>query len=100
CAVLVSLILAFTMIPLMAGRYLREEEIKPGASDRLLGWLRTRYETGITWALGNTALVLIATVLMLGIGVFIYSQLGSGFLPTMDEGSFVLDYWMPAGTSL
>ena len=32
--------------------------------------------------------------------VGIYFQLGSGFLPDMDEGAFVLDYVMPAGTSL
>jgi multidrug efflux pump subunit AcrB len=30
----------------------------------------------------------------------VYFQLGSGFLPEMDEGAFVLDYRMPAGTSL
>ena len=29
-----------------------------------------------------------------------YSRLGSGFLPEMDEGAFVLDYIMPPGTSL
>ena len=30
----------------------------------------------------------------------VYLQLGTGFLPDMDEGAFVLDYRMPAGTSL
>ena len=30
----------------------------------------------------------------------LYYQLGSGFLPEMDEGAFVLDYVMPSGTSL
>jgi multidrug efflux pump subunit AcrB len=32
--------------------------------------------------------------------VAIYYQLGSGFLPEMDEGAFVLDYITPPGTSL
>jgi len=32
--------------------------------------------------------------------VLIYPQLETGFLPEMDEGSIVLDYWSPPGTSL
>ncbi len=32
--------------------------------------------------------------------VFIYPQLETGFLPEMDEGSIVMDYFSPPGTSL
>lgn len=32
--------------------------------------------------------------------VLIYPALETGFLPDMDEGSIVLDYWSPPGTSL
>jgi CzcA family heavy metal efflux pump len=32
--------------------------------------------------------------------VLIYPQLETGFLPEMDEGSIVFDYWTPPGTSL
>lgn len=34
------------------------------------------------------------------IGFLCYKSLGSGFMPTMDEGGFVLDYIAPPGTSL
>jgi len=100
-AVLVSLIVAFTLIPLLADRFLKSSEnSKRGVSDRFLGWLTSKYERGLGWALDHTAPVLIFTVLFIGVGVFIYTRLGSGFLPTMDEGSFVLDYLLPSGTSL
>ena len=33
-------------------------------------------------------------------GVLFYSQIETGFLPEMDEGGFVVDYWTPTGTSL
>src|SRR5207249_6786098 len=33
-------------------------------------------------------------------GAFIATRIPSGFLPEMDEGAFVLDYFLPAGTSL
>jgi multidrug efflux pump subunit AcrB len=38
--------------------------------------------------------------LLAGGGVFLYSNLQTGFLPDVDEGGFVIDYWTPAGTSL
>ena len=44
--------------------------------------------------------VVLASVAIMAISVVIYFQLGSGFLPDMDEGAFVLDYRTPAGTSL
>lgn len=37
---------------------------------------------------------------LLGIGYFSYTQVGTGFMPQMDEGGFVLDYLAPPGTSL
>ena len=46
------------------------------------------------WA---AALVCVA---LLGAGALLYRRLGSDFLPAMDEGSIILDYWTPPGTSL
>ncbi|MCX7012461.1 MAG: efflux RND transporter permease subunit, partial [Candidatus Sumerlaeota bacterium] len=46
---------------------------------------------------GWSALIL---VLVLGLGGVFALRQTTGFLPTMDEGAFVLDYNMPVGTSL
>jgi CzcA family heavy metal efflux pump len=43
------------------------------------------------------ALVLVCLVVVAGAGL---RGIGTGFLPEMDEGGFVLDYRMPVGTSL
>ena len=101
-AVLISLVLAFTLIPLLSEQFLREDfhRKKKGQSDLFLNRLIRVYHQMAQWALGHTKTVIATTVLCIGIGVLIYLHLGSGFLPTMDEGSFVLDYWMPSGTSL
>src|SRR5262249_27107851 len=96
-AVLVSLVVAFALIPLLAQRYLRSEKPK---EDRRIGTLTTRYEGLIRWALAHTTMVLLATGVLVVAGFLVYTRLGTGFLPIMDEGSFVLDYWMPSGTSL
>jgi len=37
---------------------------------------------------------------VLASSVFIYRQLESDFLPTFDEGGFIIDFWAPPGTSL
>jgi CzcA family heavy metal efflux pump len=37
---------------------------------------------------------------LVGAAIYIYPKLETGFLPDMDEGSIVLDYWSPPGTSL
>jgi multidrug efflux pump subunit AcrB len=39
-------------------------------------------------------------VVLLGVAYVLYSRIGTDFLPAMDEGSIILDYWTPPGTSL
>src|SRR5262249_59521446 len=88
-AVLVSLVVAFALIPLLAQKYLRPEKSK---QDTRIETFTTRYEPLIRWALAHTNTVLLATGVLVIAGLFVYTRLGSGFLPIMDEGSFVLDY--------
>jgi len=99
-AVLVSLVLAFTLIPILSRKYLSHEPKEPGASDHFMNALGSKYERLLRRSLRHTGAVLIFTLLFAGLGVLVYKTLGSGFLPLMDEGSFVLDYFMPVGTSL
>ncbi len=58
------------------------------------------HERVLQWALRRPlALGAICLALVVG-GYFAYSALGSDLLPEMDEGAFILDYTMPAGSSL
>ena len=45
-------------------------------------------------------LVLLGIVPLLLLGWLAYQSLGSGFMPHMDEGGFIIDYHAPPGTSL
>ncbi len=56
-----------------------------GLTRRLVAW----------WPV--SAIVLVA---LYGTGFLLYRAVGTDFLPAMDEGSIILDYWTPAGTSL
>jgi CzcA family heavy metal efflux pump len=97
-ALLASLVLALLFTPVLA-RWL----LRPGSGHgegRPMRWLTRRYEHALRWGLQHARLMLLAAGLVLGGAVALFFQLGSGFLPELDEGAFVLDYIMPAGTSL
>ncbi len=119
-AVIVSLVLALTIIPLLSAQYLSARdadpasevetsghslEMAPGAGTlaRIAAWideLSIRYERSLAVVLGHARWVLITCAMLVVTGYLAHRFVGSGFLPEMDEGAFVLDYWMPGGTAL
>jgi len=119
-ALLASLFLAIFFTPVLARLFLKQtgrvgdRPLLDGLDTEALdlrkaeqageGWilrnLTERYEAVLHWALSHARLVLAAALLILGSSILIYWRLGSGFLPELDEGAFVLDYIMPSGTSL
>jgi len=59
-----------------------------------------RWTTAVRTIVTRPWLALPATLLLLGLTVLGYHQVGTDFLPAMDEGAIVLDYVTPPGTSL
>jgi CzcA family heavy metal efflux pump len=108
-AVLVSLVLALTIIPLLSERYLAPRaEASDGVPRRgflarvgeAIDRLADRYERGLGATLHRVRLMGVVALLLVAGGIIAYRFVGSGFLPEMDEGAFVLDYWSPGGTAL
>lgn len=108
-ALFASLFLAIFFTPVLAGVFVRRrpgaietdaEKAEQSGEGRILRWLTAQYEKALRWSLYHPRVVVLASVAIMAISVVIYFQLGSGFLPDMDEGAFVLDYRTPAGTSL
>ena len=60
------------------------------------GW----YIRSLGWLLVHPWLVLLMIVPLAGAGWRAFSGLGSGFMPSMDEGGFILDYRAPPGTAV
>src|SRR5213080_4702378 len=50
--------------------------------------------------LARPAVVLLVAGILLAAGCVTYRNVGSGFMPSMDEGGFILDYRSEPGTSL
>ena len=87
--------------PVLAERFVRVKEQKDHEElGRFLSAVIRPYEWLLKHALANRAAVLVICVLILVASFLIYQQLGTEFLPSFDEGAFVLDYIAPPGTSL
>ncbi|HWU90556.1 MAG TPA: efflux RND transporter permease subunit, partial [Kofleriaceae bacterium] len=92
-AVLLSMITSLTLIPLLASRLRhRLREHAPAPTDRI--------GRAIRWLVHRRSIALVVIVALLGVGYGAQRDLATGFLPAMDEGAFVIDFTLPAGTSL
>ena len=107
CAVLISLGLALTIIPLLANEFVTTEETAPASAGSVLTKVTTALNRLTDWysdtlgkALHHPRRIVGALVVLAILGVVGYEVAGTGFLPEMDEGAFVLDYFTPGGTAL
>ncbi len=116
-ALLTSLLLALTWTPSLAFLLLASSERGPASQEagpeaaryedqthpepgRLMGALMRAHHWTLEHAL-RRPFWLAAACLLLVLGAYVtFRSLGSDLLPEMDEGGFVLDYIMPAGSSL
>ncbi len=100
-AVSVSLFVAFTLTPMLAGRLLREQHQTSRWSQRIDGWLAGldgAYRRILGWALdhrGATVGVAAAVfAVSLGLGALVPQE----FMPTEDRGQLIVKLELPAGT--
>jgi CzcA family heavy metal efflux pump len=97
-AVLASLVLALTLIPLLASWGIRRSaDAGRGHPDRRLDKV---YARTLRPMLGRPILALLLALVLAAGGAALYFSVGSGFLPHADEGGFVIDYLTPSGTAL
>jgi len=104
-SLLTSLALALTLTPSLATWLIRRPRAGAVATtDDRGGFLLRRvirvYEIAVRVALRHEWVTVGVCLLVLAGGLGLYGQLESEFLPPMDEGGFVIDYFTPPGTSL
>jgi len=63
-------------------------------------WLDRQHDRGLDALSRRPWLLLVLLLPLLGIGYLAYSKVPTGFMPRVDEGGFVMDYYTPPGTSL
>jgi len=93
-----SLLLSFTVIPALIGTFLtkniRERELV------FVSWMRRLYEPILDKALRFREIVLIAAFVLIAGGIFLFSRLGSEFVPRLSEGTIVINLVRLSGISI
>ena len=100
-ALIGAMILCFTYVPVMASWFIKPvRNPEKNFSVRLIERLNRVYRPSITWAFAHKGIVLGAAGALLLIAGVLFSRMGGEFIPTLDEGDFVIQPVLPTGTSL
>jgi len=85
----------------LADALLRRQDAEAAEREgRVMGQVKEQYGTFLGGLLARPILLIPIVLVLVSLGGWAYTQVGSGFMPAMDEGGFVLDYKAPPGTSL
>ncbi len=93
-----SLIMSFTVIPALIGTLLNR-----GVKERepvVIRWLKGAYRPTVDFVIRRARAVLLVALVLLCAGVFLFTRLGSEFVPRLSEGTIVVNLVRLAGISL
>jgi HAE1 family hydrophobic/amphiphilic exporter-1 len=107
-AVLVSLLVSFTLTPMMSARLLRgAAPASAGAHDSarsrggFYAWIDGHYEKMLRWSMGHRLAVMVLAGLVVLSAVPLYTLVQQEYIPSdVDEAEFDLNVTAPQGTSL
>ncbi|SRX72935.1 CusA/CzcA family heavy metal efflux RND transporter [Aequorivita antarctica] len=100
-ALIGAMVLCFTYVPVAASIFLKPTETsKRNISVRIMNFLNRFYEPTIRWALNTKKFVLGIAALILVATIYLFTTMGGEFVPTLDEGDFVIQPVLKTGTSL
>ena len=107
-AVLVSLLVSFTLTPMMSARLLRAEDLA-GEDERrevrsrrgFYAWLDRGYARSLAWAMRHRPVVVVVSVAVIASSVPLYALVRQDYIPTdVDEAEFEVIVTAPEGISL
>lgn len=96
----ISFLVAWLAVPLLASHTLSHKDTGHEAEGGIRRWFNQHYANFMLRMLPRPRLVLAALLALLLGGFFAWQNTGSGFMPSMDEGGFILDYRVAQGTSV
>lgn len=110
-ATLFSLLISFTLTPMMAAKLLRKRQEKKGGSPSPLRWfsaawdraynnLADDYRRALSWCLDHRIITVGVVLLSLGFSLYLFGYIGGEFIPQSDQGMLSVEIAMAPGTPL
>ena len=100
-AIIGAMIMGLTWLPVASSMFLRPSRSKrKNISDRFMNLAHRSYTPVILWSCNHKRVVLGAALVSLLFTAFLFTRIGGEFVPTLDEGDFVIQPVLKTGTSL
>lgn len=106
-SLIVSTLVALTLIPLMASQFYKEKAQNISAKNKIANYfgdllekLETTYNDQLQKVIGKSGLVVTAAVILFAASVPLFYVIGGEFFPRVDENAFVLEIQREPGVNL
>jgi HAE1 family hydrophobic/amphiphilic exporter-1 len=103
-AILISLLVSFTLTPMLCARFLRVKKLAPGTSasreKRVYLAVDRTYGAILRWSLQHRWVVVLLSVLTVASTVPLFRAVGKDFIPSDDQSEFEVIVQTPEGYSL
>ncbi|MCD8403292.1 CusA/CzcA family heavy metal efflux RND transporter [Tenacibaculum finnmarkense] len=100
-AILGAFILSLTYVPMISALFLKKTiSDKKNISDKIIGALQNIYTPILEFVLNYKKSVLIGAVLIFLWSLFTFKNMGSEFIPSLDEGDLAVQATVSTGSSL
>lgn len=86
-ALISSLAISLTVLPVVASVLIRPGS---GQGPRFMRWLEARYRRSLEWAFAHERQVLAGAAILLIFAMLLYPRIGRIFLPSMNEGTMIV----------
>ncbi len=100
-AVIGVMLLSLTYIPMVSATFLKAPKTdKKSFGDKIIIKIENSYNHIIDWALSKGKIIVALAILLIIAGGFVFSRMGSEFIPQLDEGDIAMHAFLKPGTSL
>ena len=100
-AIIGAMIFGLTYVPVMSSMFIKPVfSNRKNISERLMAFLRRSYVPVLDWGLRFKKAVIGAAISLLVVAFTLFSTMGAEFVPTLDEGDFVIQPVLKTGLSL
>ncbi len=100
-AILGAMIFGFTWLPVASAMFLRPaKEKKKSITNWVMNLFYKSYDPVIKWSYDHKGIIIGLAITSLVITGIVFARMGGEFVPTLDEGDFVIQPVLRTGTSL